>query len=143
MKPNYDAFFAGYIDAFNRSLGDSVDADGIRSHFADCFVGAGPTGSSCGANDDSFVETLHQGYAFYRSIGTRRMSVRRVEVTEIDANHDMVRVFYGADYEKDGRSFTIDFDVVYLLETVDGATKIFAFIAGDEMALYRQHGLVE
>lgn len=143
MKPDYDAFFAGYVDAYNRSLGDEVDVDGIRAHFADCFIGAGPSGTRCGENDESFAETLRQGYAFYRSIGTRRMSVRRLAVTEIDANHDQVRVFYRAEYEKDGQPLTIDFDLVYLLQTVAGVTKIFAFIAGDETALYRQHGLVE
>ena len=123
--------------------GDEVDVDGIRAHFANCFIGAGPTRSRCGENDESFAETLRQGYAFYRSIGTRSMWVRQLEVTAIDTNHDMVRVFYRAEYDKHGEPITIDFDLVYLLQTIEGATKILAFITGDETAIYRQHGLMD
>jgi hypothetical protein len=142
VAPDYEQFFAGYVDAFNRSLGEAVDVDGIRAHFADCFVGASPSGAACGQNDDSFAEALQQGYAFYRSMGTKAMSVRSLDVTAIDDTHDMVRVSYRAGYEKDGTPIDIDFDVTYLLQTVADKTTIFAFIAGDEMARYREHGLI-
>lgn len=142
MTPDYDTFFAGYVDAYNRSLGDTVDTDGIRAYFADSFIGSGPTGSRCGLNDESFADSLRQGYAFYRSIGTRCLSLRRLDVSEIDAAHDQVRVFYRAEYEKAGQPISIDFDVVYLLQTVTGKTTIFAFISGDETALYKQYGLI-
>jgi hypothetical protein len=32
--------------------------------------------------------------------------------------------------------------VLYLLQRRAGGPKIFAFVAGDEMSVYRQHGLV-
>lgn len=142
MRPDYEAFFASYVDAYNRSLGDTVDTDGIRAHFADCFVGSGPAGANCGQNDDSFADALRQGYAFYKSIGTKRMSVRGLTVTEIEPSHALVRVDYHAEYEKNGQPLGIDLDVSYLLQTVEGKTTIFAFIAGDEMGLYRDLGLV-
>jgi hypothetical protein len=142
MVPDYEAFFESYVEAYNRSLGDTVDTEGIRAHFADCFVGSGPLGSNCGANDESFVEALNQGYAFYKSIGTKRMSVRGLAVTEIEPSHALVRVDYRAEYEKDGNPLMVDFDVSYLLQTVADKTTIFAFIAGDEMGLYREIGLV-
>ena len=142
MRPDYEAFFAGYVDAYNRSLGDTVDSEGIRAHFADCFVGSGPAGASCGKNDETFADALRQGYAFYTSIGTRRMTVRGLTVTEIEPSHALVRVYYHADYEKDGKPLGVDFSVSYLLQTVAGKTTIFAYIAGDEMGLYRDLGLV-
>lgn len=143
MAADFEAFFRGYVDAFNRSLGDTVDAEGIRSHFAGCFVGAGPAGIECGANDEDFAKKLGEGYAFYKKIGTKRMAVRKVEPTAIDPLHHLVKVFYRADYLKpDGKTVTIDFDVSYVLQTREGASKIFAFVTGDEMAVYRKHGLL-
>ncbi len=41
------------------------------------------------------------------------------------------------------RPLSIEFDVVYMLQRREGGPKIFAFVAGDEMALYRQYGLVD
>ena len=69
--------------------------------------------------------------------------MRRVEVTPIDALPHLAKVFYRADHGKsDGASVSIDFDLTYILQTKDGVSKIFAFIAGDEMEAYRQHGLL-
>ena len=136
-------FFQGYVDAFNRSLGGEVDVAGIRAHFSDCFVGAGPRGVQCGQNDDSFTEALHQGYAFYKDIGTKAMAVRGVTTTPIDETHQMARVAYRATYAKpSGEDVAIDFTVTYLLASRGESYEIFAFIAGDEMALYREHGLL-
>lgn len=143
MQPDFDRFFIAYADAYNRSLEGEVQDKAIRACFTDCFIAAGPQGSSCGRNDESFSKTLEEAYAFYRKIGTKRMSVRRVHATPIDPAHFLVRVFYAADYvKKDGTALTIDFDVAYLTETHARKTRIFAFVAGDEMGLYRKHGLV-
>jgi hypothetical protein len=144
MQPDFDRFFRNYVEAYNRSLGERVDHDAIRSKFAGCFIAAGPGGVACGQNDDSFRTALDGGYAFYKSIGTRNLSLRRVDVTPIDQLHHMAKVHYRADYQKkSGEAVSIDFDVTYILQTRDGATRIFAFIAGDEMGVYRQHGLIE
>lgn len=52
-------------------------------------------------------------------------------------------MFFTADYEKaDGETLSLDFDVSYLTEVRDDVVRIFAFVAGDEMALYREKGLV-
>ena len=113
MRPDYEAFLASYVDAYNRSLGDTVDTDGIRAHFADCFVGSGPAGANCGQDGDTFADALRQGYAFSKAIGTKRMSVRGLTVTEIEPGHALVRVDYHAGYEKDGQPLGIDFDMSY------------------------------
>jgi hypothetical protein len=144
MGPDFDRFFRDYTDAYNRSLGERVDYAAIMSSFSDCFVAAGPNGVTCGKNDDSLRDVLDKGYAFYKSIGTQRMSVRRVDVTPIDDRHHMAKVHYSADYKKTGGgTVSIDFDVTYLLQTRDARTQIFGFVAGDEMDAYRKHGLVD
>jgi hypothetical protein len=138
-----DEFFAGYVDAFNRSLGDAVDTEGIQRHFSSCFVGAGPQGVQCGQNDEQFAEILQQGYAFYRQVGTRGMAVRGVSVTPIDDAHWLARVAYRAHYVKpDGEPLDLDFEVSYLLAARDETYEIFAFVAGDERTLYEEHGLL-
>jgi hypothetical protein len=144
-QPDYNAFFRDYAAAYERSLGETVDSAAIRSFFAEEFLGAGVDESvRAGRNDDSFEDALQQGYAFYKAIGTKRMRSRKVEVAAIDDGHDLVRVYYTADYEKkDGTAVSIDFDVAYLLQRRKGGPKIFAFIAGDEMGLYRRLGLVD
>ncbi|WMT89659.1 nuclear transport factor 2 family protein [Pelagibacterium sp. H642] len=142
-KSDFDAFFQSYVRAYNRSLGESVDVHGIRSHFSESFIAAGPGTVMTGDNDETFTETLQKGYAFYKSIGTRRMEVTSVEVTDIDEEHYLAKVGYQAQYEKDGEAIAIPFCVSYLLEERDGRLKVFGFVAGDEMELYRQHGLIE
>lgn len=143
--PDYEAFFRRYADAYERSLGERVETDLIRSFFAESFLGASTLGGvSVGANDDAFARTLEQGYAFYKAVGTRRMAVERIEVDPLYDSHDRVKVFYVAQFERsDGAWITIAFDVLYLLQRRQDGPRIFAFIAGDEMALYREHGLVD
>lgn len=141
-EPDFDTFFHGYVAAYNRSLGERVDAKAIRSHFSESFIAAGPGSVMTGDNDETFSETLEKGYAFYKSIGTRKMDVTGVEVTDIDEGHYLAKVSYRAEYEKDGETIAIPFSVSYLLETREGRLKIFGFVAGDEMALYRQYGLL-
>jgi len=145
MEPNFDKFFDNYAAAFNRSLGDEVDTEAIMSCFAECFVSAGPTGVNCGQNGPRFREVLQGGYKFYKDVGTERMAVHGVDVTTIDQNHHMAIVHWRAHYSrKDGSPVSIDFDVAYMLQTLRNDTpKIFAYVAGDEMAALEKHGLIE
>jgi len=143
MQPDFDAFFQAYAETFNRALAGEPVFDTIMGHFTDAFIGAAPGVVNCGRNGEAFRAVLEQGYAFYRQIGTKRMNVRSVEATPIDPLHNMAKVSFRADYEKDGRAIAIDFDVTYLLQTHEDGPKIFAFISGDEMAAFREHGLVD
>jgi len=144
QPPDYDAFFRNYIDVFNRSMTGGVDADAIQASYAEYFVSAGAGGVVRGAaNDEKYAEVLRQGAGFYEAIGLQGMTLLKVEATPIDAGHDMVRPYFRADYrKKDGETLSIEFDVVYVLQRREGGPKIFAFVSGDEMGLYRQHGLV-
>lgn len=143
-QPDYEAFFSNYVDVFNRSMTDGSDVDAIRASYAEYFVSAGGGAVQGGANDERYGEVLRQGAGFYKAIGLTGMTLLKVEVTSIDAGHDMVRPYFRADYRKKrGEDLSIPFDLVYMLQRREGGPKIFAFIAGDEMALYREHGLVD
>jgi hypothetical protein len=144
-QPDYEALFRDYVAAYNRSLGDTVDVKAFRAFFAESFIGAGANGQvSVGRNDESFAKTLQQGYAFYKAIGTRRMEIDLVHAEPLHEGHDKVIVSYRAHYKKkDGSRLEIPFQLVYLLQRREGGPKIFGFVAGDEMALYREHGLVD
>lgn len=144
MQTRIEQFFRDYVAAFNRSLGETPAYDAIRAAFAPSFIAAGPTGVICGQNDQAFAERLEQGYAHYRSIGTRRMTLREVALTAIDAHHQMARAFYSSEYQRrDGTLVTIDFDVTYFLQITDARPQIFGYVAGDEEALLREHGLLD
>lgn len=139
--PDYEEFFREYAKAYERSLRESVDVAAIRSFFAEAFLSAGVNGQvATGANDETFEESLRRAYAFYKAIGTISMKIDRVEPEALYENHDRVRVFYSAGYrKKDGTEVSIPFDVLYLLQRRSAGPKIFGFIAGDEMAVYREH----
>lgn len=144
-QPDYEAFFSNYVAVFNRSLTDGADADAVRASYAEYFVSAGAGGAVMGgANDDRYAEVLRQGAGFYRAVGLQGMRIIKVEVTPLDAEHDMVRPYFHADYKKkNGEALPIEFDVVYMLQRREGGPKIFAVVAGDEMGIYRRYGLVD
>ncbi|HEX5007268.1 MAG TPA: hypothetical protein VFV70_09160 [Hyphomonadaceae bacterium] len=143
MPHNIPAFFESYANLYNRALAGEDVFDEIMNRFSPQFVAAGPQGISTGKQGAAFRRTLEKGYRFYREIGTRKMVSKRVEVTPIDAAHAMAKVFYCADHVKpDGSPLRIDFEVTYFLDTSTLKPKIFGFVAGDEMGLYKQHGLI-
>ena len=143
MIPDFDSYFESYAALYNRALADTSALKDIMARFSECFIAAGPGGVNCGENNEAFRKELEEGYGFHTQIGTKRMSKMRCEVTGIDATHHMVKVFYHADYEKSRKQVGLDFDVTYLLDSGKGEPKIFAFIAGDEMAAYRRAGLLD
>jgi|GEM_PF-217350 len=139
------AFFAEYAARFNRGLGEAPaeDVEATAAAFADCFIGAGPDGVICAKNDEAFRAQLPKGFAFYRGIGTQSMAIDGLDITPLDDLHAMVRVHWNSKYVKqDGSKVEIPFDVIYLLQLLDGQPKIFAYITGDEMGVLKEHGLL-
>jgi hypothetical protein len=145
QQPDYAAFFDNYVDVFNQSLGNAPDVDAIRADYAEYVVSAGAGGVVAGGeNDDKYADVLRKGAKFYRQVGLQGMTLIKVEVTPLDPEHDMARPFFRADYRrKDDTAVSIEFDVLYMLQRREGGPKIFCFVAGDEMALYRRYGLVD
>lgn len=142
MPHNIPAFFDSYANLYNRALaGENVFGD-IAAQFSPRFIAAGPEKILTGKPDAALRRQLTKMYTFYRSIGTKKVTAKRVETTPIDASHVMAKVFYCGEYRKeDGTELKIPFDITYFLDVSTRKPKIFGFVAGDEMALYRQHGL--
>lgn len=143
MPHNIAAYFETYADLYNRALAGEDVYDEIMDRFTDNFIAAGPQGVTHGKQGGAFRRMLDRGYRFYRDIGTKKMTAKRVEVTPIDPTHRMAKVSYCAEYVKaDGSPLKIEFDMTYMLDTSGAKPKIFAFVAGDEIEIYRRHGLI-
>lgn len=135
-------FFDRYADLFNRALAGEADMAEVAALYAPAFIAAGPAGVMAGKNDAGFRDVMAQGYARYRAMGTKGMRVRGVGLSPIDAHHGVARVAWTATYARPGRAdVTIDFEVGYLVQLLGGDPQVFGWVAGDEEALLRRHGL--
>ncbi|PSJ65807.1 hypothetical protein [Kumtagia ephedrae] len=143
MESAVRKLFERYERFFNRSLGGDMDTDEIASLYASDFIAASPAGVMTGKNDDRLKQVMAQGYAHYRAIGTKEMRIRQIRLSEIDELHCVAHVAWTATYaRKDQPDTAIDFDVHYLVQTLDGGPKVFGWVSGDEQALLRKHGIV-
>jgi hypothetical protein len=144
MEDSIRKFFEAYAQRFNESLrGGRVDVEGLIDSFAPYFVESSPVGVHGGGNGLLFRWMVPRGLSHYRRIGTKRMLVRSLEVTELDLMHAMAKVGWHSEYvKKSGEAVAIDFDVIYLLRVADDHPKIFAYIAGDERKVLREHGVI-
>ncbi len=140
-----ERFFAEYEARFNRVLGENPEEDieATAASFADSIIAANPNGVYCGQNNEQFRAALAQGNAFYRSIGTKSMRITGLETTPLDSFHAMTKVRWDSRYVKrDGQNLQIEFEVIYLIQILDGIPKIFGYITGDESKVLQEHGLM-
>ena len=138
-------FFGEYAARFNRLIHHPSEEDfrAVADSFTPCVIAANPAGVSCRENDAKLLETIQQGFVFYRSIGTQSMNVTSLDITPLDDYHAMVKVFWNSRYLKqDNSEIQIDFDLIYLLSFTEKTPKIFAYIVGDEQQVLREHGLL-
>jgi hypothetical protein len=145
MKQKIEKFFSEYAARFNRSLLDppEIDAEGVTDSFSSFIVGANPLGVAGAKNDEQFRARIIQGFRFYKGIGTTSMKVASLDITPLDELHAMVKVHWDSRYrKKDDEEERIEFDVIYLLQLLDGRLKIFAYITGDEQKVLRERGLI-
>ena len=143
METAVRKLFERYESVFNRSLAGNRDMDEVASLYASKFIAATPAGVMTGNNDDHLKQVMAQGYAHYREIGTKRMRIRQIHLSPIDDRHCMAHVSWTATYaRRDQTETTIDFDVHYLVQKLDGDPKVFGWVSGDEQALLKQHGIV-
>lgn len=136
--------FDRYARFFERSLAGDIDMDEVASLYASDFIAASPAGVMTGKNDDGFRQVMAQGYAHYRAIGTKAMRVRGVRLSPIDEHHGVAHVAWTATYAReDLAEVAIDFEVHYLVQQLgDGGPKVFGWVAGDEQAVLKEHGIV-
>ena len=138
------SFFSAYEARFNDALEGKANTEGIVHSFATCFLEASPAGINCAKNDESFREAIPKGNAYYRSIGTKSMKIRRIDITMLDDLHYMAKVHWDSFYEKkDKTEVAIDFDVIYFLQARDNEWKIFLYITGDEQKVLKENGVIE
>lgn len=141
--PDYQALFVRYADALNRSLTSSDEIDTIRSFYAETSLALGQDGSMKAASNEELGAILAHVHEFYIRIRVQSMAVERAEVTELAPRHHRVQVHFVARYLLRGDEVAIPFSVTYLCQEREDGPKIFAFIAGDETALLRQHGIID
>jgi hypothetical protein len=56
----------------------------------------------------------------------------------------MIKIHWLSEYlKKDNSHLSIDFDVFYFVQYVNGAIKIFSYITGDEQKILKENGLPE
>lgn len=145
LEARLTRFFGDYEARTNRALADppEVDVEATAAAFADCFIEANPHGVVCGKNDQHFREAIPKGLEFYRSLGTRSMTITSLIPSALDGGHAMAKVHWRAEYGKeDGTGTSIDFDVIYLLQTAGEEPRIFGYITGDEQKAYEEMGLI-
>lgn len=135
-------FFERYESCFNQALAGHVDMDEAAALYASEFIAASPAGVMTGKNDEQLKQSMAQGYARYRAMGTREMRIRDVRVSPIDDSHCVAHVAWTAIYSREKQpDVSILFDVHYLVQELDGQPKVFGWVSGDEQALLKKHGI--
>ncbi|HYG07705.1 MAG TPA: nuclear transport factor 2 family protein [Stenotrophomonas sp.] len=143
MDHDLKAFFSRYQDSFRRGLRGEADMAQVACAYASAFIAASPAGVNVGENGEPLQRMMRDGFERYRRMGTRDMALRQVRVHPIDEHHCLAHVSWTATYERPAaKPVSIDFDVHYLVQQLQGEPKIFGWVSGDEQALLRQHGIV-
>jgi hypothetical protein len=142
-KDSVEKFFERYEQFFVQSLDGKMDGKEISSLYAQEFIAASPIGVMAGKNDVQFQQAMMHGYEHYRKIGTKRMRVREVSISQIDELHCMAHVAWTAIYTTvDNPNIEIDFEVHYLMQKLDDKLQIFGWISGDEQRLLKEYGVI-
>lgn len=143
MEAAVRKLFERYESTFRRSLQGDADMDEVAALYASDFIAASPAGVMTGKNDDQLKQVMAQGYAHYREIGTKEMTIRHLRISTMDEHHCVAHVAWRATYaRRDQPDTVIDFDVHYLVQQLDGDAKVFGWVSGDEQALLKQHGII-
>lgn len=143
MEESVRQLFARYERLFMEGFAGTADMEDVATLYASEFIAASPAGVVTGRNDAELRRVMREGYERYRAIGTREMRMRGIRVSPMDDRHCVAHVAWTATYARDGAPDTaIDFDVHYLVQQLDGISRVFGWVSGDEQALLRQHGIV-
>jgi hypothetical protein len=144
LDANVRRFFERYEAFFNQSLGGDFNEVEASALYSSEFIAASPAGVIAGKNDDQLKEGMKQGYARYRSMGTKGVRIREIRVSTIDQLHCVAHVAWTANYARDDQpDAVVDFDVHYFLQTINHEPKVFGWVSGDEEALLREHGVIK
>ena len=108
--------------------------------FAEHFISAGP-GGSIALGRDEFARMASKAAEFYRSIGQTSAKILSMDETAISREYSMVKVYWGATFEKTGNKL-IEFEVTYFIQKTGPEPRIIMFIAHqDEEKAMKELGL--
>ena len=137
------------FDAYAKRADDALrnppveDVDGLAQTFAPYFVESSPRGVMGGANDDTFRQMIPKGYAHYREVGGKHMTVKGLKVIELDHCHAVADIDWDFAYtNKAGKSGHVTFTNFYFVTIADGTPRIFGYVTPDEEQAMKEHGLV-
>lgn len=143
MQSEVQKLFERYADIANRALGGDMDLDEAAALYASEYIGASPAGVRTGKSGEELKQFLAQTYAHFRAIGTKAMRLRNVRLSPIDACHCVAHVAWTATYARKAQpDVTVDFDVHYLVQQLDGPPQVFGWVSGDEQGLLRDKGII-
>ena len=106
-------------------------------------IAAGPHGVAYHRNNflNRFVFNLGMR-SFYKRAGMTSVRIMNLEEFQISREYSMVKVHWGAKFEKTG-SRIIEFDISYLVRKTAFQPEIILFISHeDEQALFKKYGLM-
>lgn len=139
------ALFDAYAKRSDDALKDppQEDVDGVVASFAPYFVASSPRGVIGGANDERFRQMVPKGFARYREVGGRHMTIKGLNVIELDHCHAVADVDWDFAYtNKAGESGHVTFTNFYFITVADGSAKVFAYVTPDEDEAMKAHGLI-
>jgi len=145
LETKVRALFDGYGKRADDALQDPPreDIDGIVGAFAPYFVGSNPKGVFGGPNGDKLRALIPQGYARYRAVGGRHMTVKGINVIELDHCHAVADVDWDFAYtNRAGQSGHVTFTNFYFVTIAGGTPLIFGYVTPDEEQAMHDHGLV-
>ncbi|MFB5660371.1 nuclear transport factor 2 family protein [Alteribacillus sp. HJP-4] len=142
MKERIKEFFKTYEDQFNIALEGKADLEKIAGFYSEEFIAANPSGVKAGENNNELKEAMDKGYEYYRSIGTKKMECKEVQITPLDDKHAVAHTKWNSVYLKDEEEVSIPFKNNYLIKFRDGKPIIFGWITGDESQLLKDKGII-
>ena len=145
LETKVRALFDAYGKRSDDALQDPplLDIEGVVRSFAPYFVASSPGGVMGGANDDAFREMVPKGFAHYRNVGGKHMTIKGIRVIELDRLHAVADVDWQFDYvNKAGKAGHVTFTNFYFVTIADGSAKVFAYVTPDEEQAMREHGLL-
>lgn len=136
-------FLSEYETEFNIAFHGEPDIETTAKLFADTFVELTPSGIISRKNDPAFRKYIEEKYAFYKNSGLKEMRIVSRDINMLNDMHGVDKVRWKAVYEsKEGNREELEFEVIYLLQVINGSPKIFAYITGDENRVLREKGII-
>jgi hypothetical protein len=144
MEQEVRQLFERYEEVFKGGLRGELEPQAAAQLYASECIAASPAGVSTAKNDAQLLEVMAQGYERYRSSGMKNMRMRELRIAPIDGQHCLAHVAWTATYaRKQQPDVDIDFEVHYFIQKLKAEAKVFGWVAGDEQAVLKKHGIIQ